>query len=60
VSPAAAAKFQMLVPKASTVALAGVHHMLTGDDNDAFLDAILPFLNDAFGMARTNTDPPVA
>lgn len=39
-----AAEFRAAVPSVQYRELAGVGHMLTGDDNDAFIEAIEPFL----------------
>lgn len=45
VSDAGAARFRQLLPDAEIAAIAGAHHMVAGDDNDAFLDALIPFLD---------------
>ncbi|MBA4354473.1 MAG: alpha/beta hydrolase [Novosphingobium sp.] len=44
VSPEAAAHFRELVPHAEFSDIAGATHMVAGDQNDAFGDAILDFL----------------
>jgi pimeloyl-ACP methyl ester carboxylesterase len=50
VSPASAAHFRRLVPHADYSDIAEATHMVVGDQNDAFGDAILGFL------ARTHGD----
>lgn len=45
VSPAGAARFRAMLPDAEIVPIAGAHHMVAGDDNDAFLGALLAFLD---------------
>jgi pimeloyl-ACP methyl ester carboxylesterase len=47
VSADGAARFRTMLPDAEIVPIAGAHHMLVGDDNDAFLAGILPFLDRA-------------
>lgn len=44
VSADGAARFRALLPEAEVVPIDGAHHMVAGDDNDAFVSAILPFL----------------
>jgi len=44
VSAEAAAEFLEMVPHAEYVDLAGAHHMVAGDRNDAFTDSITEFL----------------
>ncbi|MET0269246.1 MAG: alpha/beta hydrolase, partial [Sphingomonas sp.] len=44
VSAEGAARFRAMLPEAEVIPIAGAHHMVAGDDNDAFLAAILPFL----------------
>lgn len=44
VSAEGAARFHSLLPQAEVVEISGAHHMVVGDDNDAFLGAIVPFL----------------
>lgn len=46
VSPEGAADFLSLVPHAQFTDIAGASHMVAGDDNDAFADAILRFLKE--------------
>lgn len=45
VSDAGAARFREMLPDAQVVPIAGAHHMVAGDDNDAFLGALLTFLD---------------
>lgn len=45
VSAAGAARFRTLLPEAEIAPIEGAHHMVAGDDNDAFLDAIIPFID---------------
>lgn len=45
VSDAGAARFRAMLPDAEIVPIAGAHHMVAGDDNDAFLGALLSFLD---------------
>lgn len=45
VSEAGAARFRAMLPQAQVVPIAGAHHMVVGDDNDAFLGALLTFLD---------------
>lgn len=45
VSEAGAARFRAMLPDAQVVPIAGAHHMVAGDDNDAFLGALLTFLD---------------
>lgn len=44
VSQAAADKFRALLPRAQVIDIDGAHHMVAGDDNDAFLAAIAGFI----------------
>lgn len=44
VSAAGAARFRAMLPDAEIVAIEGAHHMVAGDDNDAFLGALLTFI----------------
>jgi pimeloyl-ACP methyl ester carboxylesterase len=44
VSAEGAARFRALLPDAEVAPIAGAHHMVVGDDNNAFLGAIVPFL----------------
>ena len=44
VSDAGVAKFRDLLPEAQVVEIAGAHHMVAGDENDAFVDALMPLL----------------
>jgi len=45
VSAAGAARFRAMLPDAQVVPIAGAHHMVAGDDNDAFLGALIAFLD---------------
>lgn len=45
VSEAGAARFRALLPEADVVPIEGAHHMVAGDDNDAFLAALIAFLD---------------
>jgi len=45
VSDTGAARFRAMLPDAEVVPIAGAHHMVAGDDNDAFLGALLSFLD---------------
>ncbi len=45
VTPEAAQSFLELVPEAEFVDVAGTGHMVAGDDNDAFTDAVSEFLS---------------
>lgn len=45
VSEAGAARFRALLPEAEVVPIEGAHHMVAGDDNDAFLAALVAFLD---------------
>jgi len=45
VSDAGAARFRAMLPGAEVIPIAGAHHMVAGDDNDAFLGALLSFLD---------------
>lgn len=44
VSAEGAARLRAMLPDAEVIPIAGAHHMVAGDDNDAFLDAVLSFL----------------
>lgn len=44
VSAEGAARLRALRPDAEVIPIAGAHHMVAGDDNDAFVDAVLSFL----------------
>jgi pimeloyl-ACP methyl ester carboxylesterase len=44
VSAEGAARFRAMLPEAEVMPISGAHHMVVGDDNDAFLGAIVPFL----------------
>ncbi|MFK7987443.1 MAG: alpha/beta fold hydrolase [Sandaracinaceae bacterium] len=44
VSEEGAARFRRLVPHADDVDVSGARHMLAGDENDAFTDAVVAFL----------------
>lgn len=50
VSPEAAADFLRLAPAAEYVDIADARHMVAGDRNDVFAEAILAFLRDRFPM----------
>lgn len=39
-----AERFRQMLPDAQVIPIEGAHHMVAGDDNDAFIDAMLPFL----------------
>ncbi|MGF7149145.1 pimeloyl-ACP methyl ester carboxylesterase [Sphingomonas zeicaulis] len=45
VSAEGAARFRALLPDAEVVPIAGAHHMVAGDDNDAFLAALIAFID---------------
>lgn len=45
VSEAAAREFREMVPHAEFVDIAGAHHMVAGDANDAFNDAVFTFID---------------
>ena len=49
VSAAGAQRFREMFPEAQVAEIAGAHHMVAGDDNDAFIGALLPFLEQQFG-----------
>jgi pimeloyl-ACP methyl ester carboxylesterase len=51
VSAEGAARFRALLPDAEVAPIAGAHHMVVGDDNNAFLGAIVPFLRRVQPMA---------
>ena len=51
VSPEAVAHFRALVPHAAYSDIADATHMVVGDQNDAFGDAILDFLVRTHGKA---------
>ncbi|HZA86740.1 MAG TPA: alpha/beta hydrolase, partial [Acidimicrobiales bacterium] len=46
-SEAGARNLQQLVPHAGYIDVAGAGHMVAGDRNDAFNDAVVAFLQDA-------------
>jgi pimeloyl-ACP methyl ester carboxylesterase len=48
VSEAHAAEFRALAPRADSVDIAEARHMVAGDRNDAFTEAILDFLDRRF------------
>jgi pimeloyl-ACP methyl ester carboxylesterase len=54
VSPDAAAHFLELAPHAEFSDIAGATHMVAGDQNDAFGQAILRFLGDAREAEKTS------
>ncbi|MGD8608944.1 MAG: alpha/beta hydrolase [Myxococcales bacterium] len=57
VSTETASEFLQLVPHAEYVDLADAHHMVAGDRNDAFTDAIVQFLLKHFAPSpQTNED----
>ena len=45
VSDAGVARFRALLPRAEVSEVTGAHHMVAGDDNDAFVGVILSFLD---------------
>jgi pimeloyl-ACP methyl ester carboxylesterase len=47
VSPAGARQFRKLIPHAQVIDISGAGHMVAGDRNDAFNDAVLGFLAEA-------------
>ncbi|AYJ88053.1 alpha/beta hydrolase [Sphingomonas paeninsulae] len=51
VSAEGASRFRALLPDAEVAPIAGAHHMVVGDDNNAFLGAIVPFLRRVQPMA---------
>lgn len=44
VSAEGAVRFRAMLPNAQVIPIEGAHHMVAGDDNDAFIEAMLPFL----------------
>jgi pimeloyl-ACP methyl ester carboxylesterase len=52
VTPEAAAEFRALAPHAEYADVAGARHMVAGDRNDVFGDAVLTFLASRFGEAE--------
>jgi non-heme chloroperoxidase len=56
VSVEAAAEFLEIVPHAEYVDLAGAHHMVAGDRNDAFTDSITEFLVRRFTHEGTGNE----
>lgn len=58
VSTETAAEFLQMVPHAEYVDLADAHHMVAGDRNDAFTDAILRFLLKHFTPDLHTTENP--
>jgi pimeloyl-ACP methyl ester carboxylesterase len=52
VTPEAAAEFRALAPHAEYADVAGARHMVAGDRNDVFGDAVLSFLATRFGEAE--------
>lgn len=44
VSAKGAERFRAMLPDAQVIPIEGAHHMVAGDDNDAFIGAMLPFL----------------
>ncbi len=59
VGPEQVAHLLTLIPHAQTVDVAGAGHMVAGDRNDAFVEALLPFLEQFLGhrdvASRTKT-----
>lgn len=53
VSEASAREFLEMVPHAEFVDIAGAHHMVAGDANDAFNDAVFGFIYKQAGYAGT-------
>jgi pimeloyl-ACP methyl ester carboxylesterase len=53
VSEASAREFLEMVPHAEFVDIAGAHHMVAGDANDAFNDAVFGFIDKQAGYAGT-------
>jgi pimeloyl-ACP methyl ester carboxylesterase len=45
-------RFRTLLPDAEVAEIAGAHHMVAGDDNDAFMGAVLPFLRGVSGSGE--------
>lgn len=52
VSADGARRFCEMFPEAQVAEIEGAHHMVAGDDNDAFLNALLPFLENQFNDTR--------
>ena len=57
VSAEGARRFSEMFPEAQLAEIEGAHHMVAGDDNDAFLKALLPFLEKQFNEAQEATVP---
>lgn len=57
VSLEGAEAFRSLVPRAQIVDVSGAGHMVSGDRNDAFADAILDFLGTGAGNGVAQTPP---
>ncbi len=51
VSPEGVAEFLDAVPSARFVDVSGAGHMVAGDRNDAFTEAVVDFLNEAFEVS---------
>lgn len=58
VSAQTASEFLEMVPHAEYVDLAGAHHMVAGDRNDAFTETIMRFLLKHFDPEGSNDDRP--
>lgn len=57
VSPEAVREFLEVVPHADYVDVSGTGHMVAGDDNDAFSDAVLRFLSTHVPAVSADTNP---
>ncbi len=57
VSKEAAEEFHELLPSAEVVEIAGAHHMVAGDRNDAFNRAVIGFLEQHVPVAATGSRP---
>jgi pimeloyl-ACP methyl ester carboxylesterase len=57
VSTKTASEFLEMVPHAEYVDLADAHHMVAGDQNDAFTDTVVEFLLRRFAPIRTVDEP---
>jgi len=57
VSEASAREFLEMVPHAEFVDIAGAHHMVAGDANDAFNEAVFGFIDKQAGHATRLRDP---
>jgi pimeloyl-ACP methyl ester carboxylesterase len=55
VSEEVAEEFRARLPNAAYVDIRGAGHMVAGDDNDAFTNAVADFLNAAHASKRSNT-----